>query len=162
DNYALSLSTAQVVALGMIALLTVMNMGGIEYGKIVQNLFTVTKTSALLGMIVLGLTLGWNAVAVQKNFGSFDQFWKPHQPESGGAGLPALTAFGVFVALCVSQPGSLFSADSWHNVTIIAGEVKQPRRNLPLALVFGTGLVIALYLMANVAYLVTLPLSEIK
>ena len=68
-----------------------------------------------------------------------------------------MTAFGLFVAICVSQTGSLFSADAWNNITFTAGEVKDPRRNIPLSLALGTFVVIGLYLLANVAYLVTLP-----
>ena len=77
-------------------------------------------------------------------------------------GLSALTAFGLFVAICVSQTGSLFSADAWNNITFTAGEVKDPRRNIPLSLALGTFIVIGLYLLANVAYLVTLPFEQIQ
>ena len=79
-----------------------------------------------------------------------------------GAGLTAATAFGLFVGICVSQTDSLFSADAWNNITFTAGEVKDPRRNIPLSLAFGTILVIGLYLLANVAYLVTLPFDAIQ
>ena len=72
-------------------------------------------------------------------------------------GLSAPTAFGLFVAICVAQTGSLFSADAWNNITFTAGEVKDPRRNIPLSLALGTASSSALYLLANVAYLVTLP-----
>ena len=82
--------------------------------------------------------------------------------DTGRAGLDATTAFGLFVALCVAQVGSLFSADAWNNITFTAGEVKDPRRNIPLALAIGTGIVIRLYLLANVAYLVTLPFDAIQ
>jgi APA family basic amino acid/polyamine antiporter len=74
----------------------------------------------------------------------------------------ATSAAGLFVAICVSQTGSLFSADSWHDITFVAAEVKRPHRNLPLSLVIGTSLVIVLYLLANIAYLVSLPLSSIQ
>jgi basic amino acid/polyamine antiporter, APA family len=158
-GYAVSLSTAQLVALVMIAVLTATNMRGLEYGKLVQNVFTVAKTGALLAMIALGLTLGWNSGAVARNFGDF---WGTHPSRDVVAGLSAASAFGLFAALCVSQTGSLFSADSWHNVAIIAGEVREPRRTLPRALVLGAGGVIALYLLANVAYLVALPLEAIE
>ena len=77
-------------------------------------------------------------------------------------GLTALSAFGLFVAVLVSQAGSLFSADAWNNITFTAGEVKEPRRNIPLSLAFGTTIVITLYLLANVAYLVTLPFASIQ
>jgi APA family basic amino acid/polyamine antiporter len=163
-GYALSLSTAQLVGILLIAVLTATNVLGLKYGKVVQNLFTVTKTGALLALIVIGLGLGWNAGAVEVNFGDL---WTPRWPTTGKpeevvAGLTALTAFGLFAALCVSQTGSLFSADAWNNITFAAGEVRQPRRNLPLALALGTGIVIGLYLLANVAYLVVLPLGDIQ
>jgi APA family basic amino acid/polyamine antiporter len=159
EGYALSLSTVQLVALLMIAVLTATNMRGLEYGKLVQNTFTLAKTGALLAMIALGLTIGRDPGAVARNFGNF---WgaQPSEPVTGS--LSAVSAFGLFVALCVSQTGSLFSSDSWHNVAIIAGEVREPRRNLPRALVLGAGGVIAFYLLANVAYLVALPLESIQ
>jgi APA family basic amino acid/polyamine antiporter len=158
-GYALSLSTTQMVGIAMIALLTWSNTRGLEYGKIVQNVFTTAKTGALLGLIVVGLLLGWNHTAVADNFG---QLWTPRNPVEIVPGLSALTAFGLFVAVCVSQTGSLFSADAWNNITFTAGEVKDPRRNIPLSLALGTFIVIGLYLLANVAYLVTLPFEQIQ
>jgi APA family basic amino acid/polyamine antiporter len=77
-------------------------------------------------------------------------------------GLNATTAFGLFIGLCVAQTGSLFSADAWNNITFTAGEVKEPRRNIPLSLAFGTFIVISLYLLVNVAYMVTLSFSQIQ
>lgn len=158
-GYALSLSKAQLVAIAMIVLLTITNMRGIDYGKWIQNLFTVAKTGALLAMILLGLTLGWNSEAVSSNFGNF---WAVRNPQPIVEALTALSAFGLFAALCVSQTGSLFSADAWHNVATVAGEVREPRRNIPLALALGAGGVILLYMLANVAYLVSLPLEAIQ
>jgi APA family basic amino acid/polyamine antiporter len=158
-GYAVSLSTAQLVAVALIALLTATNVLGLDYGKLVQNTFTVAKTGALLGIVVAGLALGWSASAVSTNFGDP---WGPRPTENVAAGLSAATAFGLFVALCVAQTGSLFSSDAWNNITFAAGEVRQPRRNLPLALALGTGTVIALYLAANLAYLVVLPFGEIQ
>ena len=158
-GYALSLSTAQLVAVLLIALLTWTNTRGIDYGRIVQNVFTVAKTGALIALVVAGLVLGWNAAAVSDNFGNF---WGVRGQVDIVSGLSAATTFGLFVALCVAQTGSLFSSDAWNNITFTAGEVKDPRRNLPLALAFGTGIVTALYLLANVAYLVTLPLASIQ
>ena len=93
---------------------------------------------------------------------NFGDMWTPRGQVDIVPGLSAATAFGLFVGLCVAQTGSLFSSDAWNNITFTAGEVKDPRRNLPLALALGTGLVTALYLLANVAYLVTLPLSAIQ
>jgi APA family basic amino acid/polyamine antiporter len=158
-GYAVSLSTAQLVAVAMIGLLTWTNTRGIDYGRIVQNVFTVAKTGALVALIGIGLALGWNADAVGANFGDV---WTPRGQVDIVTGLSALTAFGLFVGLCVAQTGTLFSSDAWNNITFTAGEVKEPRRNLPLALGLGTAIVTALYLLANVAYLVTLPLSAIQ
>jgi APA family basic amino acid/polyamine antiporter len=159
DGYAVSFSSNQLLAVLLIAVLTATNMCGLKYGKLVQNVFTVAKTGALAAMIVLGLTLGWNAVAVEENFGNF---WQVRGAVDVGSGMTAASAFGLFVAVCLSQTGSLFSADSWHNVTFTAGEVRNPSRNLPLSLALGTALVIALYLLANVTYLATLPLEAIQ
>jgi len=158
-RYAFSLTTQQLVAVAMIAVLTWTNMRGLQYGKWVQNLFTVSKTGALFALIVLAIVLGWNATAVSDNFGNF---WTVRKSTDVIAGLSAVTAFGLFVAVCVSQTGSLFAADSWHDITFTAGEVRNPRRNLPLALLLGAGGVIVLYLLANVAYLVSLPFAAIQ
>jgi basic amino acid/polyamine antiporter, APA family len=158
-GYALSLSTTQLVGILLIALLTWTNTRGLEYGKIIQNVFTTAKTGALLGLILVGLLLGWNATAVAENFGNA---WTPRGFVEIAPGLTAVTTFGLFVALCVSQTGSLFSADAWNNITFTAGEVKDPRRNIPLSLALGTFIVITLYLLANVAYLVTLPFDQVQ
>ncbi len=159
QGYALSLSKAQLVAIAMIAILTAANLCGVNWGRIIQNVFTVTKTGALFALIVFGLTLCWNASAVERNFG---EFWTRDPTEPVAPGLTAASALGLFAALCAAQVGSLFSADSWNNVTIVAGEIREPRRNVPLALGLGTGIVITLYLMANVAYLVSLPFEAIQ
>jgi len=159
EGYALSLSTAQLLGVVMIAFLTWTNTRGLDYGRVIQNVFTTAKTGALLGLIAVALLLGWNAEAVSTNFGNL---WTPTNFDPIAAGVTAATAYGMFVALCVSQTGSLFSADAWNNITFTAGEVKDPRRNVPLSLALGTGLVITVYLLANVAYLVTLPLMEIQ
>ncbi len=159
SGYAFSLSTAQLLGLLMIALLTWTNTRGLEYGKIVQNVFTTAKTGALIALIGVGIILGWNADAVSANFGNF---WAPRNVVELAPGLTALSTFGLFVALCVSQTGSLFSSDAWNNITFTAGEVKDPRRNIPLSLALGTAIVISLYLLANVAYLVSLPLVDIQ
>lgn len=158
-RYAISLSTAQLVGVLLIALLTWTNTRGLQYGRIVQNVFTTAKTGALLGLILVGLLLGWNATAVAENFGDP---WTPRGVVEIVPGLTAATAFGLFVAMCVSQTGSLFSADAWNNITFTAGEVKDPRRNIPLSLALGTSIVIGLYLLANVAYLATLPFDGIR
>ena len=158
-GYALSLSTAQLLGVILIIVLTWTNTRGLDYGKIIQNTFTTAKTGALVALILLGLVVGWNAAAVGANFG---QFWAPRGFEPIAEGVAVTSAFGIFVALCVAQTGSLFSADAWNNITFTAGEVKDPRRNIPLSLALGTIIVISLYLLANLAYLVTLPFDAIQ
>src|SRR2546426_1346987 len=156
-GYAVSLSTAQLLGLAMIALLTFMNTRGLNLGKLVQNIFTTAKTGALIALILLGIIVGVRSGAGAANF---SDFWTLRGGlQDVGEGLTAATAFGLFVGICVAQTNSLFSADAWNNITFTAGEVVNPRRNVPLSLAFGTFLVIGLYLLANVAYLATLPLE---
>ncbi|MDQ6862060.1 MAG: amino acid permease, partial [Verrucomicrobiota bacterium] len=159
-GYALSLSTAQLVGLLMIALLTFMNTRGLKLGKLVQNVFTTAKTGALIALILLGIIVGIRSGAASTNFADF---WTLRgNLQDVGAGLTAATAFGLFVAVCVAQTNSLFSADAWNNITFTAGEVKNPRRNVPLSLALGTILVITLYLLANIAYLSALSWDGIQ
>jgi APA family basic amino acid/polyamine antiporter len=158
-GYAVSLSTAQLVGVLIILFLTWTNSHGLKYGKIVQNVFTSSKLLVLAGVIVVGLLLGHNATAIHENFGNF---WRPRGFTPIAAGLSAATLIGTLVAVCVAQTGSLFSADAWNNVTFTAGEVRNPRRNVPLSLALGTISVISLYLLVNIAYLVTLPFGAIQ
>ncbi|MDQ6913561.1 MAG: amino acid permease [Verrucomicrobiota bacterium] len=159
-GYAVSLSTAQFVGLAMIALLTFMNTRGLKLGKLVQNVFTTAKTGALIALILLGIIVGLKTGAGKANF---SDFWSLRgNLQEVGQGLTAVTAFGLFVGICVAQTNSLFSADAWNNITFTAAEVKDPKRNIPLSLALGTILVISLYLLANVAYLATLSFDAIQ
>src|SRR5881396_3307611 len=159
-GYALSLSTAQLVGLALIGFLTFTNTRGLEIGKLIQNVFTTAKTGALLALIVLGIIIGLKSGAGAENF---RDFWTVRGDlQDVGAGLTAAAAFGLFVGICVAQTNSLFSADAWNNITFTAGEVVNPRRNVPLSLALGTFLVIGLYLLANIAYLATLPFDTIQ
>jgi len=161
SSYAISLSTAQLIGLLMIALLTWMNTRGLRLGKLVQNVFTFAKTGALIALIVLGVIVGWGSLASHANFADL---WtvRGKLQDVGPGSLTAITSFGLFVGICVAQTNSLFSADAWNNITFTAGEVKNPKRNIPLSLALGTFLVIGLYLLANVAYLMTLPFETIQ
>jgi APA family basic amino acid/polyamine antiporter len=158
-GYAFSLSSAQAVALAVILLTCFINTRGVTWGKLVQNIFTVAK---LAGMVVL---LGLGAYAFVRNPSvfhlNFADAWHPKHISLIHT-IDATTGFGLLVALCVSQTGSLFSADSWHDITFVAGEVRNPKRNLPLALGLGTSMVIALYLLCNLCYLAVLPISAIQ
>jgi APA family basic amino acid/polyamine antiporter len=158
-GYAVSLSTAQCVALSVVAFLTWTNTNGLKYGKGVQNVFTAMKLGSLFGVIVFGIFLGWNALVVKANYG---QAWTPHGFTVAAPGLSPETGFGMLVALCVAQIGSLFAADAWNNITFTAGEVRNPSRNVPLSLALGTIIVIALYICANFAYTVVLPFAAIQ
>jgi len=159
SGYAVSLSTAQLLGIAVIAFLTWTNMQGLQYGKIVQNIFTTAKTGGLLGLIIAGLFLGWNHGAVEANFADA---WQARGVDPIAPGLTAASFFGLFLAICVSQTGSLFSADAWNNITFTAGEVINPKRNIPLSLALGASTVILLYLLTNAAYLVTLPIESIQ
>ena len=163
-NYAVSLSTQQLIAILVIVFLTFVNTRGLQLGKLIQNVFTSAKTLSLLALIALGLFVGRNAEALSANF---THMWalgavSPIKSDLSFVATVSATggALGLLIAVCVAQVGSLFSADAWNNITFTAGEVRNPRRNLPLSLAFGTGLVIALYLLANVAYLCVLPLEK--
>jgi len=155
----LGLSTQRVVGIVIIALLTYVNMRGLREAKWIQNLFTTAKTAALLGLVLLGLTIGRNPEAISSNF---SHFWA--DLPSGSTPTPFLhLAFpALALAFGAAMVGSLFSADAWNNVTFAAAEVNRPQRNLPIALALGTGGVTLLYVLANFAYLSVLKLSEIQ
>ena len=166
-SYAISLSAQQLVAIVMIVALTALNTFGVRVGKLIQNTFTSAKTLSLLALIVLGIVIGRQAGAVSANFGAAT--WTPRNvvtivPEIGGIPPAAATAgaLALIVVLCISQVGSLFSSDAWNNITFTAGEVKEPRRNIPLSLALGVGIVTLLYVLANVAYLCMLPVEQIQ
>jgi APA family basic amino acid/polyamine antiporter len=169
-KYAISLSIQQLVAILLILLLTFLNSLGVRLGKLIQNIFTSAKTLALAGLILICVLFARNASAVSANFG---HFWTIHgaQPIAPGAGflaglVPTVTAaggaFAFLVAFGVAQVGSLFSADAWNNIGFTAAEVKNPKRDVALSMAFGTILVIALYVLANVAYLCVMPLTQIQ
>src|SRR3954447_2978388 len=159
-GYAVSLSTAQLLGLAMIALLTFMNTRGLNLGKLIQNVFTTAKTGALIALILLGIIVGIKTGAGAENF---KDFWTLRGGlQEVGPGLTAVTAFGLFVGICVAPTQSLFSADAWNNITFTAGEVVNPRRNVPLSVALVTFLGIGLYLLANVADLATLPCIAIQ
>ena len=167
SSYAVSLSTQQLAAILLIALLTYLNTRGVRLGKLIQNVFTLAKTLSVVALIVVGVLVGRNAHALAENFGAL---WTVRGAAPIASRyfdfLPTLTAtsgsLGLLVAICIAQVGSLFSADAWNNITFTAGEVKEPRHNVPRALALGTIIVVTLYALVNVAYLCTLPLASIQ
>jgi APA family basic amino acid/polyamine antiporter len=161
-RYAVSLSTQQLVALGLVIVLTVTNTWGLRIGKLIQNSFTITKTAALFGLIVVGLTLGVNrdsAAWTASWWNPAANGWDPHAVQDG---LRVSGAAALVLLLGRAMIGPLFSQSAWNNVTFTGGEVREPDRTLPRALILGCGSVVALYLLANVAYVLTLSLKEIQ
>jgi APA family basic amino acid/polyamine antiporter len=159
-NMDVGLSTANFAAIIILTLLTALNSMGVRLGAMVQNIFTSAKIVALLMVVGLGL-LARNATAIAANF-SNGNFWTGaglgtmHPVTVGVGGPTAMVGFLTIVA--VVQVGSLFSSDAWNNVTFTAGEIQNPKRNLPLSLAIGTGVVLLLYIACNFIYLAVLPL----
>jgi APA family basic amino acid/polyamine antiporter len=152
-NMDVGLNTQNLCGIVIVVFLTVLNIFGLKLGAAVQNLFTIAKVSALAGLVITGIFVARNAQAIAANFGNFWRLDFPHSATGTAAG----PLVGVLTILAVAQVGSLFSADAWNNVTFTSGEVKNPRRNLPLSLAMGTGVVILLYIAANFIYLAHLP-----
>jgi len=156
----MGLNTQNLCGIVIVVFLTVLNIFGLKLGAAVQNTFTIAKVSALAALVLAGLFVQRNAAAIAANFGNFWRFDAPHS--AGGMNAPGVAVgpfVGILAILAVAQVGSLFSSDAWNNVTFTAGEVKNPKRNLPLALGIGTGVVTLLYLAANFIYLMHLPLD---
>lgn len=161
-HYGVSLSTEQLTAILLIALLTLINTRGLRLGSLVQNVCTFTKTAALLGLCVIGLALGWNVdcAALAANW------WNPiangWRPEIAQPGLPITSAAAFALLFGKAMVGPLFAQSAWTGVTYLGGEVRDPGRNLSRALFYGCGIVVGLYVLANVAYIAVLPLSAIQ
>jgi APA family basic amino acid/polyamine antiporter len=159
-NMDVGLNTQNLMAILIVIFLSVLNIFGVKTGAAVQNVFTFAKTAALLGLVLLGIFVGRNAQAIAANFGANfwrNAGWNSLHPVQVGVGGP-IALVGMLTVVAAAQVGSLFSADAWNNVTFTAGEVRNPQRNLPLALALGTGAVILLYVLANFVYLSVLPL----
>jgi APA family basic amino acid/polyamine antiporter len=161
-SYAISLSTEQLVAIALIALLTWTNTRGLEVGKIVQNTFTFAKTAALAAVVVIGLSLGWNANSAALSSAWWDSWANGWNPQIAQPGFTFVGGLALALLFGKSMVGPLFAQTAWTNVTFIGSEVRDPGKNLVRALVVGCGSVVVLYLLANVAYLAVLPFSEIQ
>lgn len=142
------LNTQMLAAIAVVVLLTWVNTRGLRTGAMVQNVFTIAKIGALAALIGLGLLLGRREDAIAANF---TVFWRN------------LSFDWTTIRIAgVAMVGALFSSDAWNNLTFTAGEVRNPRRNLPLALALGVGVVSLLYLLCNLVYLMALPLQAIQ
>jgi APA family basic amino acid/polyamine antiporter len=162
-NMEIGVNTANLTGIVVVLLLAVVNIFGVRLGALIQNVFTTAKALSLAALILLAFTVGRNAAAIAANFGSgWSEFWQNAgwsslHPVQVGVGGP-LVLVNLVVILAVVQVGSLFSADSWNNITFTAGEVVNPKRNIPLSLVLGTGFVLTVYFIVSLGYLLVLPL----
>jgi APA family basic amino acid/polyamine antiporter len=161
-GYAISLSTEQLVAMGLIALLTWTNTRGLEVGKIVQNTFTFAKTAALAAVVVIGLSLGWNANSAALRSAWWDSWANGWSPQVAQPGFTFVGGLALALLFGRSMVGPLFAQTAWTNVTFIGSEIRDPGKNVVRALVVGCGSVVILYLLANLAYIAVLPFSEIE
>lgn len=152
---SVKVSVGSLYAIASIILLTYINTRGIQSGKMIQNVFTIAKLIALFGLIAIGIGYGFKSGMLSHNF---EDAWSASKTTSEG-GISALGGVALLMALGVSMIGSLFSSDAWNNVTFIAGEIKNPKKNIPRSLFFGTLIVTIIYLLANIAYLSILPLK---
>jgi APA family basic amino acid/polyamine antiporter len=162
-NMDIGLNTANLAAILIITVLTLSNTRGVKLGAAVQNVFTSAKVLALLGIVAVGL-VAKNAAAIAANFGAgLHAFWAnagSHTQHAVQVGVGGPIAYvRVLTVIAVVQVGSLFSSDAWNNVTFTAGEIENPKRNLPLSLAMGTGVVLLLYILCNFVYLSVLPMA---
>jgi APA family basic amino acid/polyamine antiporter len=153
----LKIYPAQFVSIAIIVLLTFINTKGVQGGKLIQTTFTVTKLLSLFGLIGFGFLLAskasiWNA--------NWQDAWSMKNISSDGGTTPVF-GLAILGAIAASMVGSIFSSDAWNNVTFIAGEIKNPKRNIGLSLFLGTLIVTVIYLAANLMYLSVLPIHEI-
>ena len=162
-NMEIGVNTANLTGIVVVIFLALVNIRGVKLGALIQNVFTTAKALALGGLILLAFTVGRNAAAWNANFGAgWSQFWKNsgwssmHLVQVGVGGPMVLV--NVLVILAVVQVGSLFSSDAWNNITFTAGEVKNPKRNIPLSLILGTGFVLTIYFLVSLSYLLVLPM----
>jgi basic amino acid/polyamine antiporter, APA family len=154
------ISAAQVLSIAMIVLLTYVNSRGIKNGVLVQTSLTIIKIVSLIGLILFGFILGSDGDVWSTNWTNAWDMSSLLQEGSGVSSIP-LTGLAAFGAIAIAMKGTLFSSDSWHNISFIAGEVKNPKKNIGLSLIFGTLIVTAIYLLANLMYLAVIPLETI-
>ena len=161
-GYAISLSTQQLVAILLVAVLTWTNTRGLKLGSLVQNAFTSVKTVALTGVVLAGLLLGWSATCAARSSAWWDSWANGWSPQLAQPGLSFAGGLALILIFGKSMVGPLFAQTAWTNVTFIGSEVRDPGRNLVLALLIGSAVVVTLYLLANLSYLALLPFSQIQ
>jgi APA family basic amino acid/polyamine antiporter len=157
--FGLKITTAKLTAVACIVVLTWVNLLGLREGKAVQNVFTMTKTAALIGIIILGLFVVKNHDAIAANLANFWSATWTHLDGGKVDFVETLSGWKILAAIGAASVGSLFAADSWHDVAITAGEVVDPKKTLPRSLAMGVILVTVLYVLTNVAYILLLPVT---
>ncbi len=155
---AIKINGANFVGVGTILILTLLNVRGINYGKIIQAIFTSSKLIALAVLIVAGIIVGFYSGFFDENFQHMWDATSTKKQADGSWLTTDLTSVGLMIVLSTTIINSLFSSDAWNNVTFIAGDIRNPEKNLPRSLFLGTFIVTVLYILANVAYLGLLPL----
>ncbi len=145
DIGLLHFSTQQLFAIITVIGLSYINSRGIKYGVLTQNIFTITKVLSLAGLIIIGLLLGFKLPILQTNMP-----------------MPIELNLNLLNTISVAIVGALFASITWNNITFVAGEVKNPQRNIPKALVYGVALVVSLYILTNIIYIGVLPIGEIQ
>jgi APA family basic amino acid/polyamine antiporter len=153
---SVKISAAQVLAIGIIILLTYINTKGVKGGKMIQTSFTLTKLFSLFGLIVFGFIVMKPEIWTS----NWENAWSMQKLSPDGT-FQSLTIAAALGAVAAAMVGSIFSSDAWNNVTFIAGEVRNPKRNIGLSLFLGTMIVTIVYVLANLVYLAVLPLGEI-
>jgi APA family basic amino acid/polyamine antiporter len=153
------ISTAQLFAIASIVFLTWINSRGVKDVKLIQSVFTSAKLLALLLLITVGIAVGLNQPWLAQNFSNIWEAKQLTQVADGSWVSHSVQGIALMLALGTAIIGSLFSSDSWNNVTFIAGEIKDPRKNIPRSLLLGTTIVTVLYFLANISYLSLLPLT---
>jgi basic amino acid/polyamine antiporter, APA family len=157
DSYAFS--NKQILAMISIVLLTYINTKGVQSGKTIQLVFTIAKLFALFALIVLGLYVGLQTDVLSHNFTNMWEASKTVLNEDGTVTVTKLAGIALLGAMGATIINSLFSSDAWNNVTFIAGEIKDPKKNIPRSLFLGTLIVTIIYILANIAYLALLPMN---
>jgi basic amino acid/polyamine antiporter, APA family len=156
------ITSAQLLAIAIIAILTFINTRGIENGKAIQRIFTSAKLLALFSLIIVGIYYCTQSTTLHRNMEDAWDAKKLISHTDYEFNFMPLSGMALATAIGVAMIGSLFSSDAWNNVTFIAGEVKNPQRNIPLGLFIGVSIVTIIYVLANVAYLSLLPISGMK
>lgn len=157
--FGLKISAGQLLAIFTISILSFINITGLRHGKMVQNIFTTAKIISISGLIILGIFVGANVHAIGANFGNIWNGQWLHMSAGKIEWVEQLSGFTVIIAVGVAMVGSLFSSDAWNNITFTAGEVKNPKRNIPMSLFIGTLTVTIIYILVNISYLLVLPLK---